>query len=253
MIVIEIDPHLHGVRIQHGERPEACRLFDYDDLRRSRDVMRHGCVLPEVVVAWLDEVHAYASVRLMSETVFQSQMFVGQAAKVESDNNNNFEWNYCVALKRTGRRCGNSPCLSVPVPLCSRHLDLMEGWFRKRTAQQAQDRFDHDGWTYIVRRRDGAYKIGRTSYPAQRFLDLKREHGPLEIMCLIPGGRHEGRLHREFDEHAIGHEWFRECPDLLDFIKWNAYDGPIDNPEVAERMAHAAHKRFGLVDRLIGS
>lgn len=58
-VLIRIDQRLNGVRVQHGDCPEASRLFDYDDLRRSTLTMRGGCTIPKVVATWLDEVHAY--------------------------------------------------------------------------------------------------------------------------------------------------------------------------------------------------
>lgn len=77
---------------------------------------------------------------------------------------------------------------------------------------------------YFLRRieSDGAIKIGFTSSFKFREYALSREHGKLELLGMLEGGRKEEQaLHRQFTSARITPrgEWFRATEELLTFIK----------------------------------
>jgi hypothetical protein len=67
------------------------------------------------------------------------------------------------------------------------------------------------GAVYLLRRSDGQTKIGYTSIPTDRYQELRREHGPLELLAELWSDsprKLERQIHLEFDDYRISGEWF---------------------------------------------
>jgi hypothetical protein len=74
---------------------------------------------------------------------------------------------------------------------------------------------------YVIRRPDAReYKIGITRDPLRRFHDIQANHGaPLELMLAFRAGEQvERHLTFHFAACRIRGEWYRETPELLDWI-----------------------------------
>jgi ribosomal protein S14 len=72
---------------------------------------------------------------------------------------------------------------------------------------------------YYLRRADGAVKIGTSTEFVNRFGNLCREHGELEILLTHCGGYpRERETHKRFADLALGGEWFRAGEPLLSWI-----------------------------------
>jgi hypothetical protein len=79
---------------------------------------------------------------------------------------------------------------------------------------------------YFLRRADGAIKIGTTEKCYARRSDLAKQHGNLELLGVMEGGREEEQaLHNKFSHARLkgSHktEWFNSCQELLDYITMN--------------------------------
>lgn len=76
------------------------------------------------------------------------------------------------------------------------------------------------GWTYFIRRADGAIKIGFSIRPQRRIRGLTREFGALETLAVVPAclvGEYE--THQLFGHLRLKGEWFRGEQDLIYFIE----------------------------------
>ncbi len=74
---------------------------------------------------------------------------------------------------------------------------------------------------YFLKREDGAIKVGTTRNFHMRLSQLITEHGDLELMGLMHGGRDmEQWLHKQFADARIHprREWFRPTKELIGFI-----------------------------------
>jgi len=76
------------------------------------------------------------------------------------------------------------------------------------------------GWTYFVQRKDTQIKIGFSIKPRHRIMSLTVEHGPLNVLAVVPSAvAGEFETHQKFDHLRELGEWFRPGADLLQFIE----------------------------------
>jgi len=79
------------------------------------------------------------------------------------------------------------------------------------------------GIVYMLRRSDGATKIGYTHHPKQRYSALQKIIGePLEIIAEYNVSnpiRYEGYLHDLFSEYRLEGEWFMLPEEHLDLME----------------------------------
>lgn len=99
---------------------------------------------------------------------------------------------------------------------------------------------------YAVRRQDGAVKIGTTAQWTERLRTLKWEHGPLEVLRRIVGGRElEKQLHAACMNVRIGGEWFRDGQVVRGAIALAAKaNGDATDPCYKEAMPRGRKRRF---------
>lgn len=76
---------------------------------------------------------------------------------------------------------------------------------------------------YILKSKDGFFKIGKTSSPASRikFLNIQLPH-PAEVVHVISTDDMsimEKWLHNRFASKRSNGEWFRLCDEDVEFIK----------------------------------
>lgn len=115
-----------------------------------------------------------------------------------------------------------------PAPLCTHHAQQVFAWVINTNANvsdgnpESQEpepvqlkHNDRPGWVYFIRV-DGLIKIGWSSYPRQRFKQLR----PTEVLHWLPGTMEdEQQLHRGFRHlRAKGREYYRPDKELLHFI-----------------------------------
>ena len=93
------------------------------------------------------------------------------------------------------------------------------------------DVYDEDrGWrsydrvchVYVIRRPDThEIKIGISLDPAKRLASHQSSHArPLELLLSFAGGEPAERaLLARFAGHRLNGEWFRECPEILQWIE----------------------------------
>lgn len=151
-------------------------------------------------------------------------------------------WETCImVVRRNGRRelCADDAVDSMEwpdrQPVCRRHLERFEDWALQRHHELVQIETDRrieantaaekakDARTvvYFLRRANGDIKIGFSSDLPQRRRALTREHGPLELLATLRGGRPVERdLHSMFAADRQGDtEWFAPSSDLLAFLE----------------------------------
>ncbi len=79
------------------------------------------------------------------------------------------------------------------------------------------------GYVYLIQSPTGAYKIGRTSNPANRIKTFSvKLPFEVEYVCVIPTEDMHGleaQLHALYAEQRINGEWFNLTPDNVEFIK----------------------------------
>ncbi|MGY2732826.1 integrase arm-type DNA-binding domain-containing protein [Sphingomonas sp. UYP23] len=82
-------------------------------------------------------------------------------------------------------------------------------------------------FVYFVRASTGHIKIGLTSNPEHRILDLQTSHAePLLLLAAIPGGHApEREVHRMFAGSRDRGEWFSPTPPLEKFVRQVAEAG----------------------------
>ena len=120
-----------------------------------------------------------------------------------------------------GRSCRRPAESGSPVPLCARHLSASYLYVADRFRERAEAAAERGtpalrGATVVYFARFGdLIKIGYTSSMPARMAAIS----PDEVLLTLPGGRPEERaLHEIFKRHRVRGEWFRSCPDILDFI-----------------------------------
>lgn len=112
--------------------------------------------------------------------------------------------------------------------LCDRHLAELaravgEAWghWREREFHAEQARRKAQERVYVIRRHsDGAIKIGFSASLDNRLSALRREHGPIEHLLTLRGGREaERNLHGLFAADRLTGEWFVESEALSEWIE----------------------------------
>lgn len=139
----------------------------------------------------------------------------------------------CCAVTQEDRYCRRKPLSKTPkelglpwfIQLCTYHaakmteVKLLQEQRRAKHRYEQQLRRAREATVYYVQRTDGLIKIGFSSVPRQRIVNLRREHGPLEVLATHKGGRDAEQVqHRRFDHLRVTGEWFRPEPDLLAHI-----------------------------------
>lgn len=81
---------------------------------------------------------------------------------------------------------------------------------------------------YFLKRADGAIKIGTTNDYRSRVNGLRSEHGDLELIGWMDGGRDkEVELHAMFTSNRVGRsEWFTDSEEIAAYISTNAIKTP---------------------------
>jgi hypothetical protein len=79
---------------------------------------------------------------------------------------------------------------------------------------------DKDGMVYFIGDGD-AIKIGKANDVKTRLSSLRTgTHKTLTCLGVTKGGRRKEReLHRQFEQHHIAGEWFKDCPEIRAYIK----------------------------------
>ena len=101
------------------------------------------------------------------------------------------------------------------VQLESEHLKQLHEMFR----------FTNEGDGHVIyfvqEHNNGWIKIGTTGQFPKRLSQLRREHGELELLGLIPGSyEREQSMHNRFSAFRIGYsEWFYPDERLMNFIQ----------------------------------
>ena len=117
------------------------------------------------------------------------------------------------------------------VPLCDRHYG------DARSAVAAHLQADETAWEqiaygsrdweadsaevvyYIRRMSDGLIKIGTSSMYRRRVSELRREHGPVEVLLTHRGGTDtEDEMHRKFEDLWVRDEFFLPGKPLLAWV-----------------------------------
>lgn len=73
---------------------------------------------------------------------------------------------------------------------------------------------------YVMQNAHGLIKIGRSSTPTRRRLQLEQQtHCPIEIISVLPAfGHHEERVHLLLSQFSLGGEWFSGSQEAKDAI-----------------------------------
>lgn len=113
---------------------------------------------------------------------------------------------------------------SAPAPLCASHLRQVFAYVLglaehvSDSPALSQGSLMHtleQGWVYFIRK-GGLVKIGFTTHRARRFRELR----PDAILGSVKGTTlDERRCHTAFAHLRVEGEWFRQEPELLDFIR----------------------------------
>lgn len=108
---------------------------------------------------------------------------------------------------------------------------------------------------YFVRSRNtGLIKIGCSDNVTQRMSQLGTQHGKLDLLGTIPGGRaFENALHRAFAEfraEGMGREWFVDNPELRKYIATYAGKSEEVRSERKFRLLQPIYHEVGINCRL---
>lgn len=99
---------------------------------------------------------------------------------------------------------------------------------------------------YFLKRDDGAIKIGTTMNFHMRLSQLIEQHGDLELLGVMAGGRDlEQWLHKQFGETRIygNQEWFYSSDKLMKFIRDKATpELPPKQPPPASIRVHPTNR-----------
>lgn len=140
----------------------------------------------------------------------------------------------CCAVTQEDRYCRREPLTKPPeelglpwfIQLCTYHAARMTEIKMLQEQRRAEHRYKEqlrrarEATVYYVQRGDGLIKIGFSSVPRQRVANLRREHGPLELLATHKGGRDAEQVqHRRFDRLRVTGEWFRPEPELLAHVE----------------------------------
>ena len=139
----------------------------------------------------------------------------------------------CVALKGLGYVACGEPVFKwlSRVPLCQRHYSeafkAAEDAVRRDEAAWESIVHGSRDWDadaaeviyYIRRLSDGLIKIGTSGMFRRRVSELRREHGPVEILLTHRGGKDaEEEMHRKFEDLWVRDEFFLPGRPLLAWI-----------------------------------
>lgn len=110
----------------------------------------------------------------------------------------------------------------VPFRFCERCWGVFDKWadreyVARRNAEQATSEAarEDECVVYCLLRGDGLVKIGFSSQFERRLASLQRDHGELEVIGTVPGGRdRERQMHRRFHQARVRGEWFRFTPAI---------------------------------------
>lgn len=127
---------------------------------------------------------------------------------------------WCCVEFAQGKSCGRPAETNAPVPLCLPHLSaaylFVQDKFRPTTHGAVTRRAPVDTSVVYFARFGELIKIGFTTNLQTRMASVQ----PDEVLLTLPGGRpHERALHEVFKQHRVRGEWFRSCPEILDFIE----------------------------------
>lgn len=89
-----------------------------------------------------------------------------------------------------------------------------------------------EGYVYFIQRGlDGPVKIGWSQDVDRRLAELQTANAePLSVIGMTPGRMcDEGALHKKFAHLRMEAEWFRDAPELREYLKSVGF--PMDNPD----------------------
>lgn len=100
---------------------------------------------------------------------------------------------------------------------------MTSGWFRDR---------ETEGWIYFFRAA-GMIKIGWSLNIHKRLYDMQRNSPlPIEFVGALPGTmRMEKVVHRQFCAHRAHGEWFREHPEITEYLERQVAAGLMHLPD----------------------
>lgn len=144
----------------------------------------------------------------------------------------------CCAVTQEDRYCRREPLPETPdelglpefIQLCPLHTkraaevhhyrERRDADRRAKERDEEQQRRAREATVYYLQRAsDSLIKIGFSTVPRVRIVNLRREHGPSEVLATHKGGRDAERVqHRRFDHLRVTGEWFRPEPELLAHI-----------------------------------
>ena len=79
---------------------------------------------------------------------------------------------------------------------------------------------------YFLQRADNLVKIGTTTNFYKRLSALEKQHGKLKPLAWREGDRSlEQKIHKQFSEYRVVHEWFYLSDALLEYMKLDAVLG----------------------------
>jgi len=117
---------------------------------------------------------------------------------------------------------------SVTVTL-NMYLEKRRQEYSKAVTQMGRSRQDQEksSFVYFIQGVSGGpIKIGISVDPERRIQNITYPE-PLKTLLIIPGDTSdEARLHKVFSHLRLEREWFRDDPELIQFIEWlKKHDG----------------------------
>lgn len=101
-------------------------------------------------------------------------------------------------------------------------------------------KFNVPSAVYLMRRSDGAIKIGYTKDIPKRKAELELNCGPLDVIAFFGGGhREETALHRRYRQDRISNrrEWFRWSEEIDEFVQF-LLRGGYENQDIPVSLNH---------------
>lgn len=140
----------------------------------------------------------------------------------------------CSAVTQAGRYCLLEPVGEAPawmrlpsfIQLCRRHVTAATEHRNRVAETEAEERraeerrLAREATVYYVQRADQLIKIGYTARLGNRLTQLRREHGPLDVLATHLGGKDaEQAMHRTFNTDRVTGEWFRPSVELVGHVR----------------------------------